>query len=201
MKTTQVNYNPCVLELVAAADLPHIFRAVTLSEAGITYSQLGDIPFGILINRGFAGSSVLIQIAGCGLMEVGEDIKTGDLLTAEDGKAVRVIADDFIFARALSNSTSRFVQVQIIRAGFASIPFDEDESYNTVKIFFGFPISKHRRYRGIAISNPRDDLTREEIKETAQYFIDEQLILNSLGEVATYVLGAALKRKEITRIL
>ena len=48
--------------------------------------------------------------------------------------------------------------------------------------------------------NPRPDLTREEIKETGQYAVDNRLIKNERGEIANRVLGAAYKRREVTTI-
>lgn len=83
---------------------------------------------------------------------------------------------------------------------FEEIPIDEDEEWDVVKIFFGFATSKHRRYRGVAMPNPRADLTREEIKETGQYAVDNRLIKNARGEIANRVLGAAYKRREVTTI-
>lgn len=83
---------------------------------------------------------------------------------------------------------------------FEEIPIDEDEEWDVVKIFFGFATSRHRRYRGVAMPNPRADLTREEIKETGQYAVDNRLIKNERGEIANRVLGAAYKRREVTTI-
>lgn len=76
----------------------------------------------------------------------------------------------------------------------------ETDEWDVVKIFFGFPTSKHRRYRGIAMPNPRGDLTKEEIKEAGQYGVDNKLIKNARGEFADKVLGAAYKRREVTKI-
>lgn len=76
----------------------------------------------------------------------------------------------------------------------------EPEEWDVVKIFFGFPISRHRRCRGIAMPSPRPDLTREEVKEVGQYAVDNQLIMNERGEYADKVLGGAFKRREVTEI-
>lgn len=83
---------------------------------------------------------------------------------------------------------------------FFEEPIIDNEDWDIVKIFFGFATSKHRRYRGIALPNPRPDLTREEIKETGQYGVDNKLIKNERGEYANRVLGAAYKRREVTNI-
>ena len=82
---------------------------------------------------------------------------------------------------------------------FEDIVIDTDE-WDIVKIFFGFATSRHRRYRGIAMPNPRADLTKEEIKDTGQYAVDNELIKNERGEIANRVLGAAYKRREVTDI-
>lgn len=82
---------------------------------------------------------------------------------------------------------------------FEDVVIDTDE-WDVVKIFFGFATSRHRRYRGIALPNPRADLTREEIKAAGQYGVDNELIKNERGEFANRVLGAAYKRREVTEI-
>lgn len=82
---------------------------------------------------------------------------------------------------------------------FEDVVIDTDE-WDVVKIFFGFSMSRHRRYRGVAMPNPRADLTKEEIKEAGQYAVDNQLIKNARGEFANRVLGAAYKRREVTEI-
>lgn len=79
-------------------------------------------------------------------------------------------------------------------------PTIDDDEWDTVKIFFDFPISRHRRVRGIALPNPREDLTREEIKAAGQYAVDNKLVMNSAGEYATGVTRAALKVKDVKKI-
>ena len=81
-------------------------------------------------------------------------------------------------------------------------PPDELESlpFDTVKIFFNFPISRHRRVRGVALPNARQDLTREEIQQTGQYAVDNKIITNAAGELASSVTKAALKTRESIRV-
>lgn len=81
-------------------------------------------------------------------------------------------------------------------------PIDEIDSieYDTVKLFFNFPISKHRRVRGVAMPNARNDLTEKEIQAVGQYAVDNKLITNTAGELASSVTKAALKTREVTRI-
>lgn len=89
----------------------------------------------------------------------------------------------------------------IARGALTFIPPDDDldaMGYDTVKIFFDFPISRHRRYRGVAMQNARDDLTKAEIKAVGQYAVDNKLIMNAAGEIATSVSHAALKLKTST---
>lgn len=93
--------------------------------------------------------------------------------------------------------------VAIARGALTYIPpEDEIESleYDTVKLFFDFPISRHRRVRGVALPNARPDLTREEIQQTGQYAVDNELITNAAGELASGVTKAALKTRETTRV-
>lgn len=81
-------------------------------------------------------------------------------------------------------------------------PIDDVDSieYDTVKLFFNFPISKHRRVRGVAMPNARDNLTEQEIQAVGQYAVDNKLITNTAGELASSVTKAALKTREVTRI-
>lgn len=83
---------------------------------------------------------------------------------------------------------------------YSPLPDFDDDEWDTVKIFFDFPISRHRRVRGIAMPNPRDDLTREEIKAVGQYAVDNKLVMNSAGEYATGVTRAALKVKDVKKV-
>lgn len=80
-------------------------------------------------------------------------------------------------------------------ATFEPIIFEPDE-WDVVKIFFGFATSRHRRYRGIALPNPREDLTKTEIRLAGEYAVENELIMNARGEYANRVLGAALKKRE-----
>ena len=186
----------------AAQDLDE-HCAVFLTEEGVLAAQEGTLPFALTTEKISAGEPASLLLNGVGYWRAGEDLVAGDLLSVGlNATAVKVICGEYIFARALSAARAgEFVPVLIVNAGY--VPFDledDDGDWDTVKIFFGFNISRHRRYRGISMPNPRDDLTREEIKATGQYAVDNQLIKNALGEVATRVLGAALKKKEITTI-
>ena len=89
--------------------------------------------------------------------------------------------------------------VGIARGDYFIPPFTPDE-IDIVKIFFGFPISRHRRVRGVSLPNARDDLTREEILEAGNYAVENNLIKNTAGEISTYVLGAALKTKSVSKV-
>ena len=91
----------------------------------------------------------------------------------------------------------------IARGAFDYLPpdFDIDTMpYDTVKIFFDFPISRHRRVRGVALPNARQDLTKQEIQSVGQYAVDNKLITNAAGELASSVTKAALKTRETTRM-
>lgn len=81
-------------------------------------------------------------------------------------------------------------------------PIDDIDSieFDSVKLFFDFPISRHRRVRGVSMSNARDDLTEKEIQAVGQYAVDNKLITNTAGELASAVTKAALKTRETTRI-
>lgn len=72
---------------------------------------------------------------------------------------------------------------------------------DVVKIFFDFPVSRHRRVRGVAMPNARDNLTRTEIKAVGDYAVDNKLIMNERGEYATRVSHAALKIKNKIKLL
>lgn len=124
----------------------------------------------------------------------------GDVTFIPDDK----LPKDFVWRNIEENPYS-----DLARASFAvsrgNFFFEEplitdDSEWDIVKIFFGFPTSRHRRYRGIALPNPRGDLTKEEIKEAGQYGVDNKLIKNARGEFADKVLGAAYKRREVTKI-
>ena len=84
---------------------------------------------------------------------------------------------------------------------FFTPPDFEPTEYDIVKLFFDFPISRHRRYRGIAMPHPRPDLTREEIKATGQYAVDNELIMNARGEIATAITHAAVKTRQVIQTL
>ena len=91
----------------------------------------------------------------------------------------------------------------IARGALSFTPPEDDLTslgYDTVKIFFDFPISRHRRVRGIAMPNARQDLTRAQIQEVGQYAVDNKLIKNEQGEIATSVSHAALKLKTSTTV-
>ena len=66
---------------------------------------------------------------------------------------------------------------------------------NLVKLFFGFPISKHRRYRGIAMPDPRPDLTVDEMKAIGDYAARHKIIMNAAGEYSNGVFAAAIKER------
>ena len=78
-------------------------------------------------------------------------------------------------------------------------PIFEPDEQDVLKIFWGFPISRHRRVRGIALPNPREDLTKAEIKEAGQYAVDNALLKNAKGEVVNHVIGAAWKKFEVVK--
>ena len=54
--------------------------------------------------------------------------------------------------------------------------------------------------RGVALPNARQDLTREEIQQTGQYAVDNKIITNAAGELASSVTKAALKTRESIRV-
>lgn len=139
---------------------------------------------------------------------------TARLAIAGGRTSTRVNSSQMLMRAAMPRLTAETVAVPLPEAipSFATIarghmtyyapppPSFDDGEWDTVKIFFGFDFSRHRRYRGIAVPNPRDDLTKEEIKAVGQYAVDNKLIKNSLGETATRVLGAALKVKDVKKI-
>ena len=88
-----------------------------------------------------------------------------------------------------------------IARGYTAFDFEfDDEDYNVVKVFFSFPISRHRRFRAISLPNPRDDLTREDMKAIGDYVAEKKLVMNSAGEYADGAFAAALKLKTVKRI-
>lgn len=72
---------------------------------------------------------------------------------------------------------------------------------NWIKLYFDFPISKHYRYRGIALPNPRTDLTKDEIKAVGDYAAEHQLILNEAGEYSNGVVRAAIRTTQTRKII
>lgn len=80
-------------------------------------------------------------------------------------------------------------------------PLDlDDMTADTLKLFFAFPISRHRRYRAVTVKNPRPDVTREEMKAVGQFVADKKIIMNALGEYANGVFAAALKKTDVTEV-
>ena len=49
--------------------------------------------------------------------------------------------------------------------------------------------------------HPRPDLTREEIKAAGQYAVDNELIMNARGEIATAITHAAVKTRQVIQTL
>lgn len=78
-------------------------------------------------------------------------------------------------------------------------PIFEPDEQDVLKIFLGFPISRHRRVRGVALPNPRNDLTKAEIKDAGQYAVDKSLLKNTRGEFVSRVIGAAWKKFELVK--
>ncbi len=174
---------------------PTEYLAATLTEKGLELSSEGDKPVGLVNEICAAEEDINVQLAGIGLWRTGEPVKKGDLLAAGNaGLARKAIDGDFIFARAMEDGVNQVIRVQILN--FGMLFFDEADEWNVVKIFFDFPISRHRRWRAISMPNPREDLTKEEIKATGQYAVDNELIMNEAGEIACAVTHAALKRKD-----
>ena len=102
---------------------------------------------------------------------------------------------------APTHSVDTFGAIARGKYSFTPPPDDFDELQgDIVKIFFGFPVSKHRRVRGVAMPNARQDLTKAEIKAVGQFAVDNKLILNERGEVASGVIGGAIKYKDVYEI-
>lgn len=70
-----------------------------------------------------------------------------------------------------------------------------------LKLFFGFPVSRHRRFRGIALKNPREDVTRSEMKAIGRYVADNRLVMNAAGEFSNGVFAAVVKQREVIPII
>lgn len=101
--------------------------AVALSEDGIkTASSTDTALVGIVMAENElpikAGEDVAVQVKDIGMWTVGETIKPGDFLTSgTDGVAMKATSGKFILAQALTGGVKgNAVQVQIIKAGFAS---------------------------------------------------------------------------------
>lgn len=86
-----------------------------------------------------------------------------------------------------------FANVMIARGGN---PFQWDElDSDYLKLFFGFPLGRAPRPRSILSSNPRQDITVEEIKAFSDYVADNQILLNADKEISTGVYRYALRTK------
>lgn len=99
----------------------------------------------------------------------------------------------------------------LVRAGIAQFiggsitiqcepPFFPDETLNRLKLFFGFPISRHRRFRAVTVYNPRPDLTRAEIKSFGKFVADAGIVKNEAGEISNGIFAAALKSRSTVTI-
>ena len=187
----------------AASAIKGAFLAVALTSDGVIECGAEDYPLGLTAAETEytpPGEDVNVRIDGVSLWLVGEEIHAGDFLSVgENGKAIKAQDGDYVFAIALEDATQGAIHVRLINLGFAWI-IPDDENWDVVKIFFNFPLSRHRRWRAISYPHPREDLTREEIKSVGMYAVDNKLITNAAGEIASGVTLGALKRKEVTTI-
>lgn len=78
--------------------------------------------------------------------------------------------------------------------------FVESPLYDFLKIFFRFPGESSAR-RFITLRNPRDDLTRREIKRVADYAVDHELLLNKAQEQVEAAPRANLIARKVTTLI
>ena len=107
----------------AAGQISGAFKLCKLTENGVALCAAGDVPLGVTTPETevtLAGEDVSVQVFGSALIQVGEDVSAGDLLTSGlDGKAVKATAGKPIFAQALNNcGEGGCVRSLIIRGGY-----------------------------------------------------------------------------------
>lgn len=113
--TSTINLSP-THEFVAAQDLAGEFTAVGLIEDGVVTAGASALPIGILTGgqECSIGDDVTVQLLGECLWKVGgESICAGDLLTADDGLAVK--ATDFALGVALESARANSVVHALLR--------------------------------------------------------------------------------------
>ena len=73
-------------------------------------------------------------------------------------------------------------------------------SRNFIKIFFKFPDGTSRRY--ITIKNPREDVTKQDIKAVGDYAVDNDLLLNQAhDEIISDAPKAKLIKQQVTVLI
>lgn len=120
---TGINDSPTITAKAKEAIENGAYLAATLADGGVTVAKAEDTPIGIMIPETEAipaGEDVTIQIKDIGLAMVGEAVKPGDLLAADEGGKLKKAGDGaFILAVALEEATAadQVIPVQIIKAG------------------------------------------------------------------------------------
>lgn len=103
-----------------------------------------------------------------------------------------------ILRRAKENPIAdlAIADVAIARGDNLVIP----DAYDFIKIFFKFPNGTSRRY--ITIKNPREDVTKAQIKAVGDYAVDNDLLLNQAhDEIISDAPRASLIKKKITVLI
>lgn len=74
------------------------------------------------------------------------------------------------------------------------------DAYDFIKIFFKFPDGTSRRY--ITIKNPREDVTKQDIKAVGDYAVDNDLLLNQAhDEIISDAPKAKLIKQQVTVLI
>lgn len=182
-------------------NFPRIFAGVAQGIGGAVKIDLPQLE-----NQIMRPSAGMFQVA-VGEVKIGGARPKSEKILMHAGVSINIGGEIFIKAAdeplpplvVHENATTKLAVARfaLARGAMAFIAPPEPDLENLqgdlVKIFFDFPISRHRRVRGISMKNARENLTREEIKEVGQFAVENELILNEWGEKASGVSHAALK--------